>query len=151
MGHSRPLFLYFRLFCKQLPVDNCSIKVASDWFRTRVFWIRKQPRCQLCHNHCPAAVKEFNWLKLVSWAVVVISVLTLYSDDPSSNPAEAYSFFRKIVFEKNKNKQKEAGVGPLFWNWSRGLQIIVLYFWSASLKLLLLHLYFWVEIVFILK
>ena len=60
--------------------------------------------------------------------MVVISVLTLYSDDPSSNPAEAYSFFRKIVFEKNKNKRKEAGVGPLFLNWSRGLQIIVLYF-----------------------
>ena len=27
-------------------------------------------------------------------------------------PAEAYSFSVKFVFEKNENKQKEAGVGP---------------------------------------
>ena len=36
----------------------------------------------------------------------------LYSVDPSSNPAEAYSFICKIVFEKNENKQ-ERGRGPL--------------------------------------
>ena len=41
----------------------------------------------------------------------VVSVLAFYSDDPSSNPAEAYSFSCKIVFEKNKNKQKESRVG----------------------------------------
>ena len=40
--------------------------------------------------------------------------LAFYSVDPSSNPVEAYNFFCKIVFEKNENKQKEAGVGPLF-------------------------------------
>ena len=44
----------------------------------------------------------------------VVRVLAFHSDDPSSNPAEAYSFFFKIVFEKNENKQKEAGVGPIF-------------------------------------
>ena len=27
------------------------------------------------------------------WTVVVVSVLAFYSDDPSSNRAEAYSFF----------------------------------------------------------
>ena len=43
----------------------------------------------------------------------VVSVLAFFSDDPSSNPAEAYSFFCKIVFEKSENKQKEAGFGPL--------------------------------------
>ena len=43
----------------------------------------------------------------------MVSVLAFYSDDPSSNPTEAYSFSVKFVFEKNKNKQKEAGVGPL--------------------------------------
>ena len=43
----------------------------------------------------------------------VVSVLAFYYDDLSSNPPEAYSFFCKIVFEKNENKQKEAGVGPL--------------------------------------
>ena len=32
----------------------------------------------------------------------VVSVLAFYSDDPSSNPAEVYSFFRNIRLEKNK-------------------------------------------------
>ena len=36
----------------------------------------------------------------------VVSVLAFNSNDPSSNPAEAYSFFCNIVFEKNENKQK---------------------------------------------
>ena len=42
----------------------------------------------------------------------VVSVLAYYSDNPSSDPADVYSFLLKFVFEKNKNKQKEAGVGP---------------------------------------
>ena len=41
----------------------------------------------------------------------MVSVLAFYSDDPSSNPAEAYNFSVNFVFEKNQNKQKEAGVG----------------------------------------
>ena len=40
----------------------------------------------------------------------MVSVLAFYSDNPSSNPADAYSFSVQIVFEKNENKQKEAGV-----------------------------------------
>ena len=44
----------------------------------------------------------------------MVSVLAFYSEDPSSIPAEAYFLFVKFVFEKNKNKQKEAGVGPFF-------------------------------------
>ena len=40
----------------------------------------------------------------------VVSVRAFSSEDPSSNPAKAYSFFVKIVFGKNK---KEAGVGLL--------------------------------------
>ena len=44
----------------------------------------------------------------------VVSVLAFYSDDPSSNPAEAYSFSVNFVFEKNQNKQKEGGVGHFF-------------------------------------
>ena len=50
----------------------------------------------------------------------VVSMLAFYSNDPSSNPADAYSFSVKFVFEKNENKQKEAGVGPFLkktqWN-----------------------------------
>ena len=42
----------------------------------------------------------------------VVSVFAFYSNDPSSNPAEAYSFSVKFSFEKNKNKQKESRVGP---------------------------------------
>ena len=42
----------------------------------------------------------------------MVSVLAFYSDDPSSNSAEVYSFSVKFVFEKNENKQKEARVGP---------------------------------------
>ena len=40
------------------------------------------------------------------------SMLALYSDDPSSNPVNANSFFLKLVFENAENKQKQAGVGP---------------------------------------
>ena len=49
-------------------------------------------------------------------AVVVVkgSACSPLSDDLRSNPAEACSFFCKSVFEKNENKQKEAGVGQLF-------------------------------------
>ena len=48
----------------------------------------------------------------------VVSVLAFLSDNPSSNPAEAYSFCVKFVFEKNENKHKEAEVGPLkHFNW----------------------------------
>ena len=41
----------------------------------------------------------------------MVSVLAFYSDDPSSNPGDSYIFSVKFVFEKNENKQKEAGVG----------------------------------------
>ena len=31
VGISRPIFIYFRRYYKQLTVNNCSIKVAGDW------------------------------------------------------------------------------------------------------------------------
>ena len=43
----------------------------------------------------------------------LVSVPAFYSDGPRSNPTEANSFFVKFVFGKNKNKQKEALVGPV--------------------------------------
>ena len=47
----------------------------------------------------------------------MVRLLTFYSDDLSSNPAGAFCFFCKIVFEKNENKQKkEVWVRPLFKN-----------------------------------
>ena len=42
----------------------------------------------------------------------MVSVLVFYSDNLSTNPADVYSFFFKFVFEKSKNKQKEAAIGP---------------------------------------
>ena len=53
MGHSRPLFLYFRLFNTQLTVNKCSINFADDWIQTADLWYWKQPLYQLRHNHCP--------------------------------------------------------------------------------------------------
>ena len=37
----------------------------------------------------------------------VVRMLAIYSDDPSSNPADAYSFSVKFVLEKNENKPKK--------------------------------------------
>ena len=38
-------------------------------------------------------------------------MLAFYSDNPSSNPSEVYGFSVKILFKKNINEQKEAGIG----------------------------------------
>ena len=43
----------------------------------------------------------------------VVSVLTFFSDNPSSNSAEVYTFYAKNGVEKSTNKQKDGGVGPL--------------------------------------
>ena len=43
---------------------------------------------------------------------LVVSVLASYSDDPSLNPAEAYSFFCKYCLKRTKINKKEAVVGP---------------------------------------
>ena len=42
----------------------------------------------------------------------VVIVLAFYSDDPSSIPTEVYNFSVETVVEKDKNKQKEATIGP---------------------------------------
>ena len=49
MGHSRTLFLYFRLF-------DCTIgryDFAEVWIWTADLWCWKQPLYLLSHNHCP--------------------------------------------------------------------------------------------------
>ena len=38
----------------------------------------------------------------------------LPSNDPTSNPTEAFCFFCNIKFEKNENKQKEVGLAQFF-------------------------------------
>ena len=47
----------------------------------------------------------------------MVSILTFIFNDPSSNPAEAYSFFFKICGKKDENKQKEAEFGPFKHNY----------------------------------
>ena len=51
----------------------------------------------------------------------VVSVLAFYSDEPSLNPTDAFSFSVKFVFEKNKNKQKRGRGWPIFKKLSRTL------------------------------
>ena len=55
----------------------------------------------------------------------MVSVLAFYSNDPSSNPAEAYSFSVTFVFEKNENKQKEVGVGPFFFKKKMPIAVVL--------------------------
>ena len=43
----------------------------------------------------------------------VVNMLTFYSDNPSSNPAEVYNFSVKLLLKRTKINKKEAGVGPL--------------------------------------
>ena len=45
---------------------------------------------------------------------LVVSVLALYSDDPSLNPTEVYNFSVKLLLKRTKINTKEAGVGPFF-------------------------------------
>ena len=42
----------------------------------------------------------------------MVGMFAFYSDDPSSNPAEEYSYSVKFVFEKNENRLKKSG-----WGW----------------------------------
>ena len=44
----------------------------------------------------------------------VVSVLAFNSDDTSLNPAEACSFFCKMLFENNENKQKRGRDWSIF-------------------------------------
>ena len=44
----------------------------------------------------------------------VVSEIGFYSDDPSSNPAEVYSFSVILCLKRTKINEKETGVGSLF-------------------------------------
>ena len=47
--------------------------------------------------------------------MVVASVVDFYSNDPSSNPAEATVFAVTFVFEKNEKRGR--GCQPMIHNW----------------------------------
>ena len=42
----------------------------------------------------------------------VVSILAFYSDNPSSNPGDAYSFSVQFGLKRTMIKKKEVGVGP---------------------------------------
>ena len=44
----------------------------------------------------------------------MVSMLTVYSDDPSSNPVEVYSFYSVNCLEITKINKNEAGDVPIF-------------------------------------
>ena len=48
-GHSRPLFLYFRLY--NIFFNTAVSKKIADWIQTANLWCRKRPFYQLSHNH----------------------------------------------------------------------------------------------------
>ena len=73
---------------------SLSFILAALPFKTNLTWI---------NNVC----KTFK-----RWAGAVVSVLTLYSDDLSSNPAEVYIFYSVNCLKRMKINQKEAGDGP---------------------------------------
>ena len=56
----------------------------------------------------------FKILTLGRGGAQVVTVVAFFSDDPSSNPPEAFSFFCNIVFEKNEHKQKRGRAWPTF-------------------------------------
>ena len=74
-------------------------------------------------RHCHILKQLATYLKIYYFNILcllnrggggqVVSVFAFYSNDPSSNPAYTYSFSVKFLFEKNKNKQKEAWLDPL--------------------------------------
>ena len=51
------------------------------------------------------------FVRLDSGGGLVVSVIALYSDNPSSNPAEIYVFFCKML-ENNENQEKVCGACP---------------------------------------
>ena len=53
MGHSRSLFLYFRLFNAVYGKQMFNLNFANDWIQTADHWYWKQPLYQLSHNHSP--------------------------------------------------------------------------------------------------
>ena len=65
MGHSRPLFHYFRLLNK---VDSTDVieSFADDWIQTAYLWCQKRSLYQLSHNRCPKETKSFGELWLPS-------------------------------------------------------------------------------------
>ena len=90
IGHSRPLFHYFRLF---ITVDSkCSIQSATnDWIPTVDLWNRKHPFYQLSHNHWPCSADL--------WVVLLLTNIRLQYEILKSS--------RKLNFVESTLNTKE--------------------------------------------
>ena len=53
MGHSRPIFLYFRFFNTFHSKQIYNLNFSNDWIRMGDIWYKRWPLCQLRHNQCP--------------------------------------------------------------------------------------------------
>ena len=47
------------------------------------------------------------------WSLWLVSMFTFYTADPSSNHSEGSCSFWWVLFQKNKNQQMMAEIGPL--------------------------------------
>ena len=81
---------------------------------------------------------EFLKLEVKGWfsgrGGQVVSVLAFFSDDPSSNPAEAYSFSVNLVFEKNENTQKRPGLVYREWHMEVANKLELDFSWNFKRK-----------------
>ena len=87
MSRSLPLFLYKRLFNKQLTENIGSIKFAKDRIRTADLWCWKRPLCQLNHNHCP-------FLTLFYISISFWPIIEKYTEVKSPS---GYFFFKRLL------------------------------------------------------
>ena len=69
-------------------------------------WEIKEKTSKLLHlHHCQIIIVTFG-----HGGGQVVSMLAFYSDDPSLNPAEAYSFSETLCLKRMKIKQKRPGL-----------------------------------------
>ena len=112
------LLFYFYFYTTEPPILMDVVRLKNDYSRNAI-WSNRS----LVYWYRSVRSQLITWLTRIILQTVntmgrggsqVVSVLTFYSDDPSSNPPEAYSFFCKICTWKTENKNKKAaGVDPL--------------------------------------
>ena len=101
------------------PAEPMTKQAVSIWIsEVKCFkpWESLTPRtcCRRAQMNFTVGSNLWNvvWLQRVSARTVVVVKWSACS--PSTPMIQAYSFFCKICVWNNKNKQKEAGVGPFF-------------------------------------
>ena len=87
-------------------------KVDFELKRFFLFQRQKTPRVKACRAYLRMGGKNTIASSVSHGCGQVVSVLAFFCDDPSSNPADAYSFFCKSCFKRPKINKKEAGVCP---------------------------------------